>query len=153
MDNFLGNWLVLGLIAASFWGIYVVILKYAVNPAYQGTPWPIAMFGLSLGVLLVSAVLFVVNGVKANGFGFTSAGFMVSAIAGVFWAVGISVVLIGLSHPGVDASRLVVVYNLNTLVAVLAAVLLLSELPVAGKRVEVVIGALLVILGAYLVSS
>lgn len=52
-----------------------------------------------------------------------------------------------------DVSRLVPIFNTNTLVAVALGMILLKELPAGTEKIKVVIGAILIVVGGVLVSS
>jgi glucose uptake protein GlcU len=144
---------VYGTAAALAWGIYVVLLKFSSNPNYLGLPWNQALLGLSIGVLMVPLVMNLLPGLTtASGGAFSTLGFIVALVAGILWALGLTVVLKALNAPGTDVSRLVVVYNLNTLIAVVLGLFVLKEVPNADNRVEVIIGALLSVAGAFLVT-
>ena len=146
------NWFFLGIVSAIFWGLYVVVLKFAVNPKYLNTPWTMGLVGMSIGILIVSLVSQLYFGRTTPNFQINSLGFWLSILAGVMWALGQAAVSSALRNPETDASKLVVVYNLNTIIAVLGGIVLLNEIPSPNKRIEVILGAILVIAGAILTS-
>ena len=147
-------WVPLGMIAAVFWGIYIVLLKLVADPRYMGTSLPNSTLGLGVGVIIGAAVFFLVQGQLIQGFSFKNIGmgFLVAVVAGLLWIAGAIAVLMGLTLPATDTSRMVVLYNLNTLVAVAVAILVLGEIPSAQNRIEVLIGAMLIMAGAFLVT-
>jgi uncharacterized membrane protein len=53
---------------------------------------------------------------------------------------------------GADVSRLVPIYNCNTLIAVLAGILVLHEMPDFAGAVKLLIGSALIIAGGILVA-
>jgi len=137
----------MGLVAAFFWGLYPIMFKISVNSNYFNTPVQVGMIGFSLGVVIVSAVLYLPDLPISLNVEFNKWGFFFSVIAGILWCLGQSAVTNALSHPSTNVSRLVVLYNVNTLITVLGGILLLNEIPESGDRVQIIIGAILIILG------
>lgn len=133
------------------WGVYIVLLKYATNSKYLGIPWTLVMTGLVSGILMVTVMTDIISGKTVN-WSVQSTGLALSVLAGALWALGQAFVLNALSTPGMDVSRLVVVYNLNTLVAVGLGIVFLNEIPLAESRIQVIVGAVLMMVGALLVT-
>jgi uncharacterized membrane protein len=144
------DWFIYGLLASLFWGSYIVVTKVATSEKYFGMN---ASY-VSLFMLIGIAVVFVAN------IFFTKTSFVmpksawgigVSILAGILWGLGMFVSLKALSA-GADVSKLTPLYNTNTLVALLLGVILLGELPAAKDLVKVIIGSILIVIGAILIS-
>ena len=71
---------------------------------------------------------------------------------GFFWSLGTVLVIVAIMKYNTPLSKLVPLYNMNTLVAVLLAILLFSEWKEVNSR-KLLLGALLMILGGTLVAS
>jgi len=141
------SWINLGIIASLAWGIYVVILKKVTSEQHYRVPPSVAFFAMSLGILITSLASFFVGGSLTS---LSIPGVGISVVAGLLWGIGMSSVTYSLSLPETTVSKLTPLYNTNTLVAVILAILLLKEVP--GQIVLVLLGAALVVLGAILVT-
>ena len=140
------SWITYGLFAAVAFGLNAVIYKYAsvsgsVNPFFAS-----ALFGAGIFFTFLVAYLLKFSPPAAST---KSMGLIV--LAGVVWALGFIMVAIAVSR-GSDISRLAVIYNTNTLVAVVLGILVLKELPSASSAWKVILGSIFVVAGAILVS-
>jgi len=140
------NWIACGIIASVAWGIYVILLKKATSEQYYGLAPSRTFFIMSLGILLVSAVGFLLEE-KGK---FFEQGMGVAFASGLLWGAGMSSITFALSSAKTLVSKLTPLYNTNTLVAVLLGILLLNEVP--EQRMVVLVGAILVVLGGILVT-
>lgn len=133
-----------GLLAAIFFGLSGVLSK-ASTQAGVGLGLYIMLAGA--GVVLVGALFFLFQPDRT--ISLRSA--LPSLGVGVTWGLGAGLVALALTKYKVPLGKLVPLYNMNTLVAVLIALWLFSE----WQRVQVLkllIGAILVILGGTLVA-
>lgn len=144
------SWLIYGLLASLFWGSYIVATKVATSEKYFG----INASYVSIFMLIGIAIVFFAN----MFFSKTSLvmpksvwGILISILAGILWGLGMFVSLKALSS-GADVSKLTPIFNTNTLVALLLGIILLGELPNAKDLVKVVIGSVLIVIGAILIS-
>ncbi len=143
------TWLIYGLIAALFWGSYIVASKVATSEKYFGiNPSYVSLFMLiGIAVVFIGSVIYegkFVMPQNTNGIGF-------GVLAGVLWGLGMIVSLKAITA-GADVAKLTPIYNTNTLIAVLLGIILLHELPTAGEAIKVIVGAILIVIGAILVS-
>ena len=141
------SWIYFGIVASLAWGIYVVILKRATTQSYYKVPPHIAFFTMSLGILFTSLVGYL-SGDGLASLSIPGVGFAV--FAGLLWGIGMNSVMHSLSLSETAVSKLTPLYNTNTLVAVVLAILFLKEVP--GQIAIVVPGGVLVVLGAILVT-
>jgi len=141
------------LLAIIFWGLYPILFKVAVNPQYMNTPLSVSMIGFTLGVVLITAIFNVPKVKIDSNLEFNRMGFYLSIGAGILWCLGQTAVTNALTNPGTDISKLVVLYNVNTLVTVLGGIILLKELPEPGSYLKILIAAILVILGGIISSE
>ena len=142
------TWIIFGIIASLCWGSYIIASKVATSEKYFGINPAWAALFMLVGV----AIVFIIGAIKEGvpvpvskpGIGF-------AILSGFLWGLGMYVSLKAISI-GADVSKLTPLYNTNALVTVLLGIVLLHELPKAGDIVRVVIGAVLIIVGAILVS-
>ncbi len=142
-------WLIYGIIAALFWGSYIIAAKVAssekyfnVSSRYMSLFMLIGIAVVFLGIFFFSEKPAVLPSRMGMGFGI---------LAGMIWALGMFFALKAITA-GADVARLTPIYNTNTLIAVLLGIILLHELPTAGQAIKVIIGALLIVVGSVLVS-
>jgi uncharacterized membrane protein len=142
------TWIIFGIIASLCWGAYAVVSKVAISEKYFGINSAWAALFMLIGI----AIVFIFNVIKEGVPMPTSKGGISFAIfAGFIWALGIYFSLKAISI-GADVSKLTPLYNTNTLIAVLLGILLLHELPKAADAIRVIIGAILIVVGAILTS-
>ena len=139
------NWIWYGIIAAFCFGVQTVIYKYAtqkgnLSPYYSS-------FLVALGIIVIFGVFLLFKpGInfewKSNGLLFVS---------GLIWGIGFLAVAIAIAN-NADVARLAPIYNTNTLIAVLLGILILKEIPDTTQMFRVIAGAILIVIGAILVS-
>jgi len=127
----------------------VIALKVATSGKYYGLSGSTVSILAGIGVLIAVLGGALYEGKFAMPQSISGAGFGV--LAGVLWGVGLLFSIKALSS-GAEASKLVPIYNTNTLIAVLLGILLLKELPAASAILKVLAGALLILIGSVLVS-
>ena len=143
------NWLILVLIPILAWGSYGVIAKVLVNKDYLGIPTQTAGVLLIVGVMLVFGIYFLLQPQQIP---LNPIVIGIGLLAGIVWAVGQLFMFLAFES-GLELSRLAPLYNTNTLIAVLLGIILLKELPAEGQTLKVVVGAVLIVIGAFLVSG
>ena len=133
-----------GLVPALVLGVSGILMKTSMNA------------GLGIGAFLVLAggtmavfglVYCLSSGKRAIDLAAGFSGFA----TGVLWSVGTGMVLLALGRFGVSVSHIAPLYNMNTLVVVLLGLLIFSEWKHV-RPVPLLIGAILIIIGAALVS-
>lgn len=139
------GWILYGVLAAAIWGIYVVLLKVATYKLYPSLAFVI----MTLGIMVTLAVAFPW---RSNGINLFTPGALLALLAGLLWGGGMAFVTRALWLPATAVSRLAPLYNVNTLVATILGILALQEIPQPSKVFIVVLGALLVVVGGYLVT-
>lgn len=148
--TFFDNWLLVGLLAALFFGSSAVLSKIVLSQKFFGVDPKVAGMLLAVGVsvVLIGFFLFSEKTVIPSNPIFLAAGIGV----GILWGIGQILVLTALSR-NANISQLAPVYNINTLVAVVLGIFLLAEIPSASQAVKVGVGAVLITIGAVLVSG
>ena len=141
----MANLIVYGLIAAFFFAVNTIIYKIAQQKGNFSPYYGILMFGI--GITIVSVVFFLFK--PSFEFEWKSSGLAI--IAGAVWAIGMIMVAIAISQKA-DVARLAPIYNTNTILAVLMGIIFLKEIPDASQMLRVIAGAVLVVVGAILVS-
>jgi transporter family protein len=142
-------WLIYAILAAIFWGSYIIASKVATSPKYFGINQNVAGLLMLLGI----AIVFIVNFIFGHNLKMpqNKSAIFFGILAGILWAMGMVASLKALKI-GADVSRLVPIFNTNTLIAVLLGIILLGEIPKAAAMVKVIIGAILIVLGSILVA-
>lgn len=140
------TWIIYGISAALALGAWIVAGKVAITKGIH--PFLLA-WCVIIGMIIVFGISY-----------FLGAKFplpenkmapIFGILAGILLGLGIALQLKALAV-GADVARLAPLYNTNTLVAVLLGIILLHELPQGGDIVRVVLGAVLIVIGATLVA-
>lgn len=142
------NWLIYGLIASVCFGLNAVIYKIAVTKGHGLNPY-LGVFSVGLGVILFFSFMYFI---KLPEFTPNWKGLTLALIAGIVWALGMLMIALAIANNG-NISKLAPIYNTNTLIAVLLGIMFLKEIPTGLGIIKVVSGAVLIVLGAVLVSS
>jgi|SRR3989344_2879656 len=142
-------WLMYGILAAFFWGSYIIAAKVATSEKYFGVnPAYVSLFMLiGIAVVFIGGMIHEGNFIMPQ----SKVGIGFGVLAGVLWGLGMLASLKALTL-GADVAKLTPIYNINTLIAVLLGIILLHELPTAEEMIKVIIGAILIVIGAILVS-
>lgn len=143
------RWLILAFLAAIFWGGNAVLVKLAVGKEHLGLEGSRANFFVALGILLTMAVYDRLTPVPFSSEQIPA--YALSFAVGIVWALG-NIFAFAAIRAGGAMSQVVPIYNTNTLIAVVLCLWLLKEIPAGIQLVRVVIGAVLITLGAILVS-
>ncbi len=132
-----------GILPALLFGLAGVFQK-ASNQIGTG----IYLFMIGIGVCLVGATLFIIK--PDHTFSINSGIF--ALLIGISWAAGMGLVAITLHTYATPLARLVPIYNMNTLVAVLLALVIFAEWrDVSGLKL--MSGAILITIGGTLVAN
>jgi drug/metabolite transporter (DMT)-like permease len=134
-----------GLLPALLFGLSGVFAKPASTTGI-GLGWYLTSIGCA--ILLTGLALHLL---QANN-PFSLRGSLFAAAVGFCWALGAALVAVALSRYGMAIARIVPLYNMNTLVAVLIGLTVFAE----WKEVQVLkllAGALLITLGGRLVAT
>jgi uncharacterized membrane protein len=142
------NWIIYGLIASFCFGVNAIVYKVAATRGQGLNPY---LGGLSIGagVFLFFLLVFMLKSPK-----FTSnwTGLTLGLISGILWAIGMLAIALAIAKKG-DIAKLAPIYNTNTLIAVFLGIVFLKEIPAGSEIIKVVLGAVLIVIGAVLVSS
>jgi len=134
-----------GIVPAFLFGIAGICQKFSNQ---HGISTGAYMISVGVGVLLVGIVLCVCNsGQTAN-----VKSIIPAVILGASWGTGCVLVAIAIKNYQTPLSILAPLYNMNTLVAVVAALFIFSEWKDVNV-VKLIIGSLLIIGGGVLVST
>ena len=139
------NWIAYGLIAAFFFALNTILYKAAQQKGNFSPNYGILMF--AIGVIIVSGVFFIAS--PSFQFEWKSSGLAI--ISGAVWAVGMICVVVAI-YQKADVARLAPIYNINTILAVLMGIIFLKEIPDSSQMIRVIGGAVLIVVGAILVS-
>lgn len=143
-------WLIFGLTASLLYGLTAVIFKLLAAPRFLGGQPGWILTGLGLGIAACGALgaMFWPNAAVS---GDTTRAFLYAIPVGVMNGFATLLVLRVLNSPTGNVSQLVPIYNTNTLVAFVIAVLVFHELPQGPDLIRNLIGALLIVVGATLI--
>jgi len=140
------NWIFYGLVAFFCFAVNTIIYKVAQQKG-NFSPYSGAML-FGLGAILLFGFFLIFN--KPN-FEFEWKSSSLALIAGIIWAIGFLSIAVAI-YQKADVSRLAPIYNANTLLAVFLGIVLLKEIPDKSQIFRVVAGAVLIVIGAVLVS-
>lgn len=141
------NWIIYGTLASLFFGINVIIFKLGSTKGLGLNPF-IAALSFGIGAFILFSVFYFFKFPKFND---NWNGVILSVIAGIIWAMGLLMVSLAISKKA-DISRLVPLVNTNTIVAVFLGLVFLKEIPNALGVLKLIGGAVLIVIGAILVS-
>lgn len=133
-----------GLIPALLFGVNGVLAKAGTQ---AGIGLGIYLLIIAFGVALTGVLFLFIDPSRALS---TKAAWFTLAM-GVTWGLGVGLVGIGLVRYGTPLSKLVPLYNMNTLVAVVIALWVFAEWQNV-QALKLIVGALFVILGGTLVA-
>ena len=139
------NWIVYGIIAAFCFGVQTIIYKYAIQK-WNLLPY-YSSFIFSIGILLIIGLFLLFN--PGSKFEWESSSLLV--ISGIIWGLGFLAVAVAIAQKA-DVARLAPIYNTNTLIAVIMGIIFLKEIPDASQIFRIIAGAVLIVIGAVLVS-
>ncbi len=144
------KWIVFSLIACVAWGIYLLISKVIVSKNYFGVNSAVAslLFLVGFGIVILG---YYITEKRFELPSLTTPQLSLTVVAGGLFALGVVSVFKALAVGG-DASRVRALVNTNTLVTLVLAIILLKELPSHPEMLKVSIGAILIVIGAFLVS-
>ena len=138
-------WLMYGLIGCIAFGINIIVLKLSFKAGIN--PFMASAF-FNLGAFLVSALAFLIFRQQPSG---TASGVLLAVLAGAVWSVGLVSVSYGISQ-NFEVSKMSVIINSNTVIAVLLSIIVLKELQNPSDLWRTLLGAILVVGGAIIVS-
>lgn len=141
----MADWVVYGLIASFFFAVNTIIYKIAQQKGNFSPYYGSFMFGLGVVIIFGLFLLF------KPSFEFEWKSSSLALIAGIIWGIGFLAVAIAIAQKA-DVARLAPIYNTNTLLAVLMGIIFLHEIPDASQMFRVIAGAVLIVIGAVLVS-
>ncbi len=141
--------LIYAVLATVCWGSYIVVAKVASSEKYCRLPPRWTALRMGLGIVVAFAWYWLSS--DKVPFHATLPSVVAGVGAGVLWAMGMVFALLAL-RGGADVARLVPLYNANTFVALVLAVVLLREVPAAKDLVRVGLGSALVVAGGLLVA-
>jgi len=134
-----------GIIPAVLFGISGICQKLSTQHGISSGAY---ILSIGVGVVMVGALLCLWNTEQAY-----NVKAIIPALAlGLCWATGVVLVAIAITHYKTPLSILAPLYNTNTLVAVVGALLIFSEWRDVNV-VKLIVGSMLIISGAVLVST
>ncbi|MBI2654638.1 EamA family transporter [Candidatus Woesearchaeota archaeon] len=140
------SWIVYGLIAFVCFAVNTIVYKVAQQKGNFSPYYGALLFGLGAILLFGFFLLF-----NKPDFKFEWKSGSLALIAGVIWAFGFLSIAIAIAQKA-DVARLAPIYNANTLLAVFLGIVFLKEIPDVTQIFRVVAGAVLIVIGAILVS-
>ena len=139
------NWIVYGIIAAVCFALNAVLYKVASQRGNLSPYYGSFVFGI--GIVLILSLVFLLN----PGFEFEWKTSGIILISGIVWGIGFLAFAIAIAQKA-DVARLAPIYNTNTLLVVIMGIIFLHELPDKSQMFRVIAGAVLIVVGAVLVS-
>ena len=139
------SWVFYGIIAAICFGVNTILYKIASQKGNFSPAFGSLVFGI--GILIAFLVYFFAK--PSLQFEWKST--TLAIVAGIIWAIGFLAIAIAISQKG-EVARLAPLYNANTIIAVVLGIVLLKEVPDMSQMVRVIAGAVMIVIGAVLVS-
>src|SRR3990167_1551069 len=139
------SWVFYGIVAAICFGINTILYKIASQKGNFSPAFGSLVFGI--GILIAFLVYFFAK--PSLQFEWKST--ILAIAAGIIWAIGFLAIAIAISQKG-EVAKLAPLYNANTIIAVILGIVLLKEVPDTSQMWRVVAGAVMIVVGAVLVS-
>ncbi len=139
------NWVIYGFIASFFFALNIIIYKVAQQKGNFSPYYGSFIFGLGIVLIFGLFLLF------KPSFEFEWGSSSLALIAGIIWGLGFLAVSAAIAQKA-DVARLAPIYNTNTILAVLIAIIFLKEIPDVSQMFRVIAGAVLIVVGSVLVS-
>lgn len=139
--------LVGGLLPALLFGVAGLLQKVASRTGAGAGPY---LLCIGVGVLLVGTL--VTLGSHGAGRTISGRGMLASGAIGFAWALGTWAVVLGLTRYAAPLAKLAPLYNLNTLVVVVLALVVFAEFRDVAVT-KLVAGAALIVVGGALVAN
>lgn len=136
-----------GVLPALMFGVAGLMQKLTARTGVGLGPY---LLFIGVGVLVMGALL--TMGTTGPARAITGKGALLSGALGIFWALGTWLVAVGISQYAAPLAKLAPLYNMNTLVVVVLALVVFAEF----KDVDVsklVAGAALIVVGGTLVAN
>ncbi len=144
------TWLIYSLAAAVFYGFSWLLAKMAGGKENLALSSHTLLLLVALGMFLVSIIYYFSESKGQFPVPPTNS-ILFALMAGVVTALA-AILVYRAFNLGANASQVAPIANMNTLVVVILAVVFLHELPNPSQAIRVVAGALLMVVGAFLVS-
>ena len=145
------TWIIYGLLAALLLGVSGLLAKMVAGKEHFALESHSAVMLMGAGAVVIFFTYYLLESKGSFSFPPGRALILLALGSGAFWALA-TVLVYKAFNAGANASQIVPLYNLNTLVVVILAILLLHELPNPQQALRVLAGAVLMIIGAFLVS-
>jgi len=146
------SWVFYGLMASLCFGAYAIPLKYISGNKFLNAPLGSALFTMAIGMVLGYMIIPFIFRLDIKS-GLSNPSLWIAALlVGLLHAGGVYFVLSGLRIPNVNLAQMVPLFNTNTLVAFLLAILIFKELPDKSDLLRCSIGAIMIVIGAILIS-
>ena len=139
------NWIIYAIIASVFFALNTIVYKVAAQKGNFSPYYGSFMFGLGVALIFGLFLLF------KPSFEFEWKSSSLALIAGMIFGLGFLAVAVAIAKGG-DVARLAPIYNTNTILAVLMGIIFLHEVPDVSQMFRVIAGAVLIVIGAILVS-
>ena len=139
------SWVFYGIVAAICFGVNTILYKIASQKGNFSPAFGSLVFGI--GILIAFLVYFFAKPTLQFEWKSTT----LAIVAGIIWAIGFLAIAIAISQKG-EVARLAPLYNANTIIAVILGIVLLKEVPDMSQMWRVVAGAVMIVVGAVLVS-
>ena len=139
------SWIFYGIVAAVCFGLNTIIFKIAMQKGSLNPGYASLIFGI--GVLITLLFYYFT---KPN-LQFEWKSTLLAVVAGIVWAIGFLAIAIAIANKG-NVSQLAPIYNANTIIAVILGIILLKEIPNTSQMIRIILGAVMIVVGAVLVS-
>ncbi len=144
-------WFAMGLAASFLYGVSAILFKLLTESRYLGgrPGWVLAGIGTGIALCGVLGTMFWPSVATAQDT--TYKAYLWAIPAGLLNGFATLLILRALQSPATNLSQLVPVYNTNTLIAFVLAILIFRELPYGPDLIRNLIGAVLIVAGTVLI--
>ncbi|MCK5602996.1 hypothetical protein KAR91_14025 [Candidatus Pacearchaeota archaeon] len=149
----MSTWAIYAIMAGAAFGLSAVPIRYVSSRNYLSAPSELIFMFSSIGGLLGAGIYLIST--DRVGQGLLIQGNMRVAIiasgAGLISSMGSLFVIKALSYPESSVSHVMATVNTNALFALGFGIILLREIPFGTDIYRVIVGSILIIVGAYLI--
>lgn len=144
-------WFMMGLAASFLYGVSAILFKLLTETRYLGgrPGWVLAGIGTGIALCGVLGIMFWPSIATSQDTTFRA--YLWAIPAGLINGFATLLILRALQSPATNVSQLVPVYNTNTLIAFVLAIIVFKELPYGPDLIRNLAGAVLIVAGTVLI--
>lgn len=149
----MNTWAIYSILAGAAYGLSAVPIRYASSRSHLSAPTELIFIFTSIGGL-IGAVLYLLSTSRIEKSIIAEGNvkiFILAVGAGLISSMGSLFVIKALSYPESSVSHVMAAVNTNALFALGFGIILIKEIPIGTDIYQVLVGSLLIIIGAGLI--